>query len=182
MGRGPTPLTTILIADPSLFWGRTLRSALASIGMTQTVFETEAAAAMAALETQSFQAAFVDLALEGGGATFVRRVRLSRGGHRFIPVVAMAERATASRVAAARDAGASEFLAKPFSVRHVEERLTAVLHFPRDIIIAPDFLGPDRRRRRAGRPDAERRRIIPRDVAADDAETADALNARAEAV
>ena len=52
------------------------------------------------------------------------------------------------QVAAARDAGANAFLAKPVSARDIYDHLTAVVEANRAFVRAEHYAGPDRRRRR----------------------------------
>ena len=46
----------------------------------------------------------------------------------------------------ARDAGMTEFIAKPFSAKSVADRLLQVINRPRPFILAQGYFGPDRRR------------------------------------
>jgi hypothetical protein len=55
----------------------------------------------------------------------------------------------ARRILAARDAGVTEFLRKPFAAVHVESRLTSIFGAPREFVEGGGYQGPDRRRRRA---------------------------------
>jgi hypothetical protein len=49
-------------------------------------------------------------------------------------------------IAAARDAGVTEFLRKPFSAEHIGLRLDAIRKAPRAFVEATDYAGPPRRR------------------------------------
>ena len=89
-----------------------------------------------------------DYAMELDGFTFTRRVR--RGETRLdptLPVILMTGHTEASRVIAARDAGITEFLAKPLSAESLFSRIAAVIDRPRPFAHSPDYVGPDRRRR-----------------------------------
>jgi DNA-binding response OmpR family regulator len=50
------------------------------------------------------------------------------------------------RVTAARDAGVTEFLAKPISAKALYERIVNVVANPRPFIKTKTYFGPDRRR------------------------------------
>jgi DNA-binding response OmpR family regulator len=50
------------------------------------------------------------------------------------------------RVTAARDAGVTEFLAKPISAKGLYERIVNVVASPRPFIKTATYFGPDRRR------------------------------------
>jgi DNA-binding response OmpR family regulator len=47
----------------------------------------------------------------------------------------------------ARDAGVTEFVAKPLTAKAVLERIQAVIYRPRPFVRTPNYFGPDRRRR-----------------------------------
>ena len=52
-----------------------------------------------------------------------------------------------NRVEAARDAGASEFCAKPVTAAEMLRKVAAVIDRPRPFIRTESYFGPDRRRR-----------------------------------
>lgn len=64
-----------------------------------------------------------------------------------VPVLMITGHAEKSYVENARDAGVTEFLAKPVTVDGVGARLHSVIEKPRRFIRTPSFAGPDRRRR-----------------------------------
>jgi hypothetical protein len=51
------------------------------------------------------------------------------------------------RVMEARDAGVTEFIAKPLSAKTLLNRLNSVLYQPRAFVRTQTYFGPDRRRR-----------------------------------
>jgi len=57
----------------------------------------------------------------------------------------------------ARDAGVKEVLAKPLKAKLVLDRLFEIIERPRSFVVAPAYVGPDRRRRDAGFDGADRR-------------------------
>lgn len=75
-----------------------------------------------------------------------------------VPVMMITGFAEKQTVEAARDAGVSEFLAKPVTVDGVEARLRSVVENPRAFIRSNSFAGPDRRRRQVPVPDEDKRR------------------------
>ncbi len=93
------------------------------------------------------QLIFCALSEEGvDGAAFTRALRRSDFACRKAPVVLMGAEAAAQAILAGRDAGAHEFLARPFTTKDVLRRLEAVLLHPRGWVEAVDYVGPDRRR------------------------------------
>jgi len=68
----------------------------------------------------------------------------------FIPIIMLTAHSEKARVTAARDAGATEFLAKPVSAYTLLERIIHVVEHPRNFVRSRHYFGPDRRRREAG--------------------------------
>jgi CheY-like chemotaxis protein len=75
-----------------------------------------------------------------------------------VPIVMVTSHSQISEVKMARDAGASEFLVKPFSVSSLAKRLRMALVNPRPFVKATSFVGPDRRRRANSDYEGEQRR------------------------
>jgi CheY-like chemotaxis protein len=81
------------------------------------------------------------------GNLFLRWIRSGNNvPDRFVPVIMVSGAADQYVVEGARDAGVSEFLAKPFSARSVADRILHVINYPRQFVLAPGYFGPDRRR------------------------------------
>ena len=73
------------------------------------------------------------------------------------------------RVFHARDAGVTEFMAKPISPKSLYARISAVIDRPRPFVRAEDYFGPDRRRRVIEFQGADRRSNEPKIVEGDKA-------------
>ncbi|MGE0254123.1 MAG: response regulator [Alphaproteobacteria bacterium] len=71
---------------------------------------------------------------------------------RFVPIVMMTSHSVKHVVELARDAGVTEVLAKPISAAALLDRIVYVVDHPRPFVQAPDYFGPDRRRRPADAP------------------------------
>src|SRR3989338_1582541 len=65
-----------------------------------------------------------------------------------IPIIMMTGFGSPHKISMARNAGVTEFLVKPFSAGDISKRILNVIKSPRDFIIAPGFVGPDRRRKK----------------------------------
>ena len=65
----------------------------------------------------------------------------------FLPVIMVSSYADPAKVREARDAGVTEFVAKPFTIASVCSRLINVIERPRQFVQYADYFGPDRRRR-----------------------------------
>jgi len=64
----------------------------------------------------------------------------------YVPIIMLTGYSEKRRVVAARDAGVTEFLAKPVSSTALYQRILSVVASPRPFVKANAFFGPDRRR------------------------------------
>jgi DNA-binding response OmpR family regulator len=64
----------------------------------------------------------------------------------FVPIIMLTGHTERTRVTAARDAGITEFLAKPISAKGLYQRVFSVVAHPRPFIKTATYFGPDRRR------------------------------------
>ena len=80
------------------------------------------------------------------GLAFIRALRRSRLSQRMAPVILYTADATVDTIKGARDAGAHEFLRKPYTIKDLFRRVENVVFKPRDWIEAQMYVGPDRRR------------------------------------
>lgn len=95
------------------------------------------------------------------GIDLIREIRsnpLSK--NRMAPIILITGYSALPRVTEARDAGATEYLVKPFSANDLARRIAYVINQPRDFVEnMPDFFGPDRRRTRNPNYDGPLRRF-----------------------
>ena len=92
------------------------------------------------------------------GLTFIRMVRRNaESPNPYVPVIMVTANTELEHVCKARDAGMTEFLAKPVSASLIYSRICSVIERNRDFIRASDFFGPDRRRRHGGWGGTDRR-------------------------
>jgi Response regulator containing CheY-like receiver domain and AraC-type DNA-binding domain len=68
----------------------------------------------------------------------------------YVPIIMVTGHTERHRVEAARDAGVTEFLAKPITMQNLLLRITEVVERPRAFIRCDGYFGPDRRRRNGG--------------------------------
>jgi two-component system, chemotaxis family, chemotaxis protein CheY len=90
------------------------------------------------------------------GLEFIKIIRNS-ADHPYVPIIFMTALTTQRKVLEARDCGITEFLAKPFTARTLCDRIEAIVERPRRFVLALDYRGPDRRRRKLEYSDNERR-------------------------
>src|SRR5436309_2742485 len=64
----------------------------------------------------------------------------------YVPIIMLTGHSEKKRVMAARDAGVTEFLAKPISAKALYQRILNIVVNPRPFVKAKSYFGPDRRR------------------------------------
>jgi len=64
----------------------------------------------------------------------------------FVPIIMLTGHTARKNIVIARDAGVTEFLAKPFSAKSLYSRILNIVANPRPFIKAKRYFGPDRRR------------------------------------
>jgi len=139
----------VMIVDDNDHMRRLLRSILEALSISQV---REAANGMVALNDSKLMVPDViitDIMMEPlNGLEFTRMLRddPSHPATR-VPVLMVTGFSEKQHVEAARDAGVTEFLAKPVTVKGVGARLESLLNNPRRFIRSQSFSGPDRRRR-----------------------------------
>jgi len=90
---------------------------------------------------------------------FVKRLRTDPySPNPQLPVIVSTAAARPEDVTEARDAGMTEFLAKPFTAGALYRRLGAIIDEPREFVLERSYTGPDRRRKRAPPPNGSGRR------------------------
>jgi two-component system chemotaxis response regulator CheY len=95
----------------------------------------------------------------GDGLGLLRWMRDHRfNGIKFMPAVLCSAYVSEETVNAARDNGANESLAKPISAQKMADRILHVIDNPRPFVKAPNFFGPERRRKEEKFKGAEKRK------------------------
>jgi len=126
-----------------------MRGILTSLGVHSVHCAHTGEEALRLLTEYAIDAAFVDeLAPPLDGLSVVRKVRTAHAHlPNAVPIIYLTAQRERSAIIAARDAGVTEILSKPFSTGQFTSRLEAVIKRPRQIVQSIDFTGPDRRRR-----------------------------------
>jgi two-component system, chemotaxis family, chemotaxis protein CheY len=101
------------------------------------------------LRTRRYDCATVDLNMDPiNGIEFVKMIRTSKDSpDPYLPIIVISAYSERSKVQAARDAGADEFLTKPVTAQSLLKRMEAVVYRRRPFVVTPFYVGPDRRRK-----------------------------------
>src|SRR5947209_489968 len=137
-----------LVCDDNPHMRRILRTLLHSFGARE-VYEAEDGAT--ALEMYSHYVP--DIVITDwsmpifDGLELAQMIRQPESkGNPYAPIIMLTGHSEKRRVTVARDAGVTEFLAKPISAKGLYQRILNVVANPRPFIKTKTYFGPDRRR------------------------------------
>lgn len=139
----------VLIVEDNLHMRALLRSLLNSTGLREVHEAPDGAAALELLNSRKFDFILCDLSMRPmNGLEFTREVRRSRkSANPFVPIIMISGYTELHRVEEARDAGVTEFLAKPVTAQSLYARIAEIMERPRAFIRCSAYFGPDRRRK-----------------------------------
>jgi CheY-like chemotaxis protein len=137
-----------LVIDDNAHMRRIVRTLLHGFG-TREVYEAEDGAA----GLEAFTHYMPDLVIADwvmpifDGLELTQMIRQpGANSNPYVPIIMLTGHSEKRRVVAARDAGITEFLAKPISAKLLYERILNVVANPRPFIKTKTYFGPDRRR------------------------------------
>jgi two-component system, chemotaxis family, chemotaxis protein CheY len=139
----------VLIVEDNQHMRALLRSLLNSLGVREVQEAGNGTAGMDILRDKKCDLILTDLAMEPvNGLEFTREVRTSeRSGNPFVPIIMISGHTEKHQILAARDAGITEFLAKPITAQSLFSRIAEIIERPRPFVRAESYFGPDRRRK-----------------------------------
>lgn len=139
----------ILVVDDNGHARALLIQVLRALGSSQIFEAGDGAEGLRILRERRIDIVLTDLIMAPmDGLALVRALRVEPDRRTAqIPLIMISGHSTLTSISQARDAGASEFLAKPFSARDLVERLQRTIERQRPFVRTSTFLGPDRRRR-----------------------------------
>ncbi len=142
----------VLMVDDFQPMRHILRGILKEFGVRRAWEASDGARAMETLKTTPMDLVITDYRMEPvDGITLTKMIRQGIDGvDPFLPILLITAYTEVKNILAARDAGVTEFLAKPFTAKLVYYRLRGVIENPRPFVRASEFFGPDRRRRSVG--------------------------------
>ena len=141
---------SILIVEDSPAMQKLVSGVLRSIGIKRLFMASEGKKGFEIFQGSRPDIVITDWLMDNGmdGLTLTNTIRKDAlSFDRTVPIIMMSGYSVRKRVIAARDAGVTEFLAKPFTAQELSKRITYVIEQPRDFIECETFCGPNRRRR-----------------------------------
>ena len=138
-----------LIVEDNAHMRSLLRALLNSVGIKEIAEAAHGGAALQILREFKSDLVLSDMAMKPmDGLEFTRQVRNSDSSpNPFVPIIMITGHTEKHRVEAARDAGVTEFLAKPITATNLFTRIAEIVERPRAFVRCESYFGPDRRRR-----------------------------------
>ena len=137
-----------LVIDDNAHMRRILRTLLHGFG-ARDVYEAEDGAA----GLEAFTHYFPDIIITDWAMPIFDGLELTQmvrqpgaNANPYVAIIMLTGHSEKKRVTAARDAGITEFLAKPISAKALYQRIVNVVANPRPFIKTKTYFGPDRRR------------------------------------
>lgn len=147
---------SLLIVEDNDASRRLVMELLRAAGFTNLSFARDAEEAIEHIQTQGPDLLLLDWGLPGmSGIELVNLIRQAalKPDLRFpnpqLPIVMLTARQRVFDVTVASHAGINEFVVKPFSTSTLLKAISSALVKKRQFVTTPDFVGPDRRRRKS---------------------------------
>ena len=138
-----------LVIDDNAHMRRILRTLLHGFGARE-VYEAEDGAA----GLESFTHYIPDIIITDWAMPIFDGLELTQmvrqpgaNSNPYVSIIMLTGHSEKKRVMSARDAGVTEFLAKPITAQNLIARITEVVERPRAFVRSQTYFGPDRRRR-----------------------------------
>ncbi len=154
-----TRLQRVLLVDPHLGTIHLLNDLFKALGVAERAAASSTEKAFETATELGPQLILTEVAGPNlNGLDLVARLRRSTLECRQAPIIVLSADATAASIKGARDAGAHEFLCKPFTAGALFKRVENVILKPRPWIEATMYVGPDRRRFNSGEFEGDKKR------------------------
>jgi PleD family two-component response regulator len=142
---------SVLIVDGNRHMRSLVRGVLHAFGIRNVKEASDSADALRDLKTFAPHVIIVELKMDPiDGLEFTQLIRKGKDSmDRFVPIIMLTAYTERHHVMAARDAGVTEFLAKPISAEALYARVYSAVFRQRRFVETKTYVGPDRRRRRS---------------------------------
>lgn len=136
-----------LVVDDNAYMRRIVRTLIHSFGGREVYEAEDGANALEIITHYAPDIIILDWVMPiFDGLELTRMIRQPDSPNPYVPIIMLTGHSEKYRVTVARDAGVTEFLAKPTSAKALYERIVNVVASPRPFIRTDKYFGPDRRR------------------------------------
>ena len=152
----------VLVVDDNHHMINIIKTILRGFEVKDFYDASNAADAFSLIRTTAFDIIITDFAMDPiNGCEFIKLIRTAEDSpNHFVPIIMLTAYAEKSKVEQARDAGVTEFCAKPVTATELYRKVCAVINTPRSFIRTSVYFGPDRRRRNDDNDKGKERREI----------------------
>ena len=140
----------VLVVDDNLHMINVIKTIMRGFEVKDFFDASNAMDAFNIIRTSPVDLIITDFAMEPvNGCDLTRLIRTAEDSpNHFVPIIMLTAYAEKSKVEQARDAGVTEFCAKPVTATELYRKVCSVINTPRSFIRTNVYFGPDRRRRR----------------------------------
>ncbi len=146
----------VVLLDQNIAIRRLIRSAMSALGFVNITEVRSVDEAISALNTVPVDLLCLDLDVETDKVCkAIREVRNNRAGpNPFVVIIAMTWQPKQDVVMRTLNSGTDDLVTKPVSAQKLLDRVTRMVRERKNFVVAPGYIGPDRRlARRPGRDD-----------------------------
>ena len=138
-----------LVVDDNRFMRTVFVNVLRGLSIRHVAEARDGHEALEELRSTPIDLVVMDWEMEGmSGMKLLETIRSGkRGINPLVPVIVVSANTIARNIIQARDAGMTEFLAKPVSAASLYARIVSIIENPRRYVRTGSYFGPDRRRR-----------------------------------
>lgn len=139
----------ILVVEENQPMTQIICALLKGFGIVQIDVATTSEIAFRKFQQEKHDLLLIDWLIKSeDGIKLSKKIRIdAKSPNPFVPIILMTGFSEKKRVLKARDTGITEFLVKPFTANDMYKRIEHIIEKPRQFVKAPDFFGPDRRRK-----------------------------------
>jgi len=138
----------VIVSDHHEFMRDLICDVLRALGIRKVRSASDPWTAAQMFNDRPADLVFTDWSPGFDGIGFLRLVRDMEGSaDPFVPIIIVTAHTELRHVCVARDAGATDFIAKPVAAKRLYARICAAIEQHRAFVRTRGFFGPDRRRR-----------------------------------
>jgi CheY-like chemotaxis protein len=140
---------SVLVVDDHVHSRRILVAVLRAVGVRKIREAGDGVEALEHFRLSAVDIVFTDVKMPVlDGVELIRLIRKPETSpNPYVPIIVLSAYTQRATITECRNAGATEFIAKPITAGAVIRRLQVVIDNPRPFIKSKQYFGPDRRRR-----------------------------------
>jgi two-component system chemotaxis response regulator CheY len=139
---------SFLIVDDRAYIRRVIKGILETLGCKRIDEAHHGGEALSIMRSWAPDIVLTEALLQPmNGVELLKAVRADKTNLRFTPIIMITSETRREKVIHARNAGVTEYVAKPFNAKSLILRIREVIERPRPFVDVGGYFGPDRRRR-----------------------------------